>query len=164
MPAQILSPGVSSGIYRGYWYRDSCFSRTQSANLRKNLKDCEKLLVFAATLGAGAVDHLIQRYTKIQMSKAVILQAAAAAMLEDYCDEVNEQIRRHCREPGIISETFSFQPWIWGFSIVLSAAVIRLSGGREADRNHIDRQLPDGSVQVGDSGDRCQSAFQNLYG
>ena len=31
---------------------------TQSANLRKNLKDCEKLLVFAATLGAG-VDHLI---------------------------------------------------------------------------------------------------------
>ena len=47
---------------------------TQSANLRKNLKDCEKLLVFAATLGAG-VDHLIQRYTKIQMSKAVILQA-----------------------------------------------------------------------------------------
>ena len=26
---------------------------TQSANLRKNLKDCEKLLVFAATLGAG---------------------------------------------------------------------------------------------------------------
>lgn len=33
---------------------------TQSANLRKNLKDCEKLLVFAATLGAG-VDHLIQQ-------------------------------------------------------------------------------------------------------
>ena len=73
---------------------------TQSANLRKNLKDCEKLLVFAATLGAG-VDHLIQRYTKIQMSKAVILQAAAAAMLEDYCDEVNEQIRRDYESRGL---------------------------------------------------------------
>lgn len=73
---------------------------TQSANLRKNLKDCEKLLVFAATLGAG-VDHLIQRYTKIQMSKAVIIQAAAAAMLEDYCDEVNEQIRRDYEIRGL---------------------------------------------------------------
>lgn len=73
---------------------------TQSANLRKNLKDCEKLLVFAATLGAG-VNHLIQRYTKIQMSKAVILQAAAAAMLEDYCDEVNEQIRRDYESQGL---------------------------------------------------------------
>ena len=46
---------------------------TQSANLRKNLKDCEKLLVFAATLGAG-VDH---------------------------CDEVNEQIRRDYEIRGL---------------------------------------------------------------
>ena len=35
------------------------------------------------------------------MSKAVILQAAAAAMLEDYCDEVNEQIRRDYESRGL---------------------------------------------------------------
>ena len=86
---------------------------TQSANLRKNLKDCEKLLVFAATLGAG-VDHLIQRYTKIQMSKAVILQAAAAAMLEDYCDEVNEQIRRDYESRGYGDFPLSCQPQLLG--------------------------------------------------
>ena len=35
------------------------------------------------------------------MSKAVIIQAAAAAMLEDYCDEVNEQIRRDYESRGL---------------------------------------------------------------
>ena len=95
---------------------------TQSANLRKNLKDCEKLLVFAATLGAG-VDHLIQRYTKIQMSKAVILQAAAAAMLEDYCDEVNEQIRRDYEIRGLYLRP-RFSPGYGDFSLSCQSAVL----------------------------------------
>ena len=63
-----------------------CF-QTVSKNLGKNLKDCENLLVFAATLGAGA-DQLIQKYSRLQMSRAVVMQAAATAMLEDYCDSV----------------------------------------------------------------------------
>ena len=65
----------------------SCF-QTRSRNLWKNLKDCEKIAVFAATLGAGA-DQLIQKYSRLQMSRAVVLQAAATAMLEDYCDSAN---------------------------------------------------------------------------
>lgn len=63
-----------------------CF-QTVSNHLGKNLKDCEKLLVFAATLGVGA-DQLIQKYSRLQMSRAVVMQAAATAMLEDYCDSV----------------------------------------------------------------------------
>ena len=43
-----------------------CF-RTVSRNLEKNLKDCHKLLIFAATLGIG-VDHLIRRYNRRDMS------------------------------------------------------------------------------------------------
>ena len=60
---------------------------TRSRNLAKNLADCGRILVFAATLGTGA-DYLIGKYNRLQMSKAVVMQAAAAAMIEEYCDQV----------------------------------------------------------------------------
>lgn len=63
-----------------------CF-KVRSRNLSKNLKDCSRIVVFAATLGIGA-DHLIRRYSRLSMSKAVIMQAAATAMIEEFCDQV----------------------------------------------------------------------------
>ena len=56
-----------------------CFN-ARSRNLWGNLKDCDQIIVFAATLGCGA-DHLIQKYSRLQMSRAVVMQAAAAAMI-----------------------------------------------------------------------------------
>lgn len=64
----------------------SCFC-TVSRNLSKNLRDCDRMIVFAATLGTGA-DYLIRKYNRLQMSKAVIMQAGATAMIEEYCDQV----------------------------------------------------------------------------
>lgn len=77
----------------------TCF-RTRSGNLSKNLQDCERVILFAATLGAG-VDVLIRRYNRIQMSKAVILQAAAAAVIEEYCDEVNAKLKEDYEARGL---------------------------------------------------------------
>ena len=67
--------------------------QAKSKNLSVNLKDCEKILVFAATLGVGA-DYLIQKYNRLEMSRAVILQAASAAMIEEYCDQVCEGLKK----------------------------------------------------------------------
>jgi len=77
----------------------TCF-QTRSKNLSKNLQDCERIILFAATLGAG-VDVLIHRYNRIQMSKAVILQAAAAAVIEEYCDEVNKKLKADYEAKGL---------------------------------------------------------------
>ena len=68
-----------------------CFC-TRSKNLSKNLQECEMVLVFAATLGLGT-DYVIQKYNHLQMSRAVILQAAAAAMIEEYCDQVCRELK-----------------------------------------------------------------------
>ncbi len=76
-----------------------CF-KTRSRNLSKNLKDCVFVVVFAATLGLGA-DHLIRKYTRLQMSRAVVLQAAAAAMIEDYCDTVCAKLRQEYEARGL---------------------------------------------------------------
>ena len=75
-----LSLSADGGIDGG------CF-RTHSRNLSRNLADCHKIIVFAATLGTGA-DHLIHKYSRLEMSRAVVMQAAAAAMIEEYCDQV----------------------------------------------------------------------------
>lgn len=63
-----------------------CF-RTKSKNLSKNLGGCGQVLVMAVTLGAG-VDRLLARYGRLSVAKAVVMQAAAAAMVEAWCNEV----------------------------------------------------------------------------
>lgn len=72
---------------------------TRSRSLERNLKDCDAVLLFGATLGSQ-VDVLLHRYGKLQMSKAVVMQAASVAMLETYCDEVNEGIKNEYLSAG----------------------------------------------------------------
>lgn len=77
----------------------TCF-KTRSKNLSKNLKDCDQIILFAATLGTG-VDVLIQKYTRLQMSKAVTMQAAATALIEEYCDTVNTELKEEYEQKGL---------------------------------------------------------------
>lgn len=65
--------------------------RIQSKNLSKNLRDCNRVIVFGATLGTR-VDLLMKRYSVTDMTKAVVLQACAAAELEEYCDKMQKHI------------------------------------------------------------------------
>lgn len=76
-----------------------CF-RTESRNLRRNLEDCRGIIVFAATLGTGA-DYLLGRYSRVKMSRAVVLQAVAAALLEEYCNLACGRIAGEYQEKGL---------------------------------------------------------------
>ena len=75
-----------------------CF-QVASRALFKNLEHCQAVVLFAATLGTGP-DILIRKYSRLQMSRAVVMHAAAAAMLEDYCDRINEEIRENYEKQG----------------------------------------------------------------
>lgn len=63
----------------------------RSRSLSKNMKGCDRVAVFAATLGTDA-DQMIRRASITEMAKAVVLQACAAALLEDYCDRCQDLI------------------------------------------------------------------------
>ena len=76
-----------------------CF-RVKSANLQKNLSGCDSVLVMAATVGAE-VDRLLARYGKLSVAKAVVMQAAAAAMVEAYCNELNAMWKKEYLENGL---------------------------------------------------------------
>ena len=71
---------------------DMGFLQTRSKSLERNLRDCERVILFAATLGSK-VEVLLHRYNMIQMSKAVVMQAASVAMLETFCDEKNQELK-----------------------------------------------------------------------
>ncbi len=61
------------------------FTETDSAALRKNLRGCGSVIVFAATVGM-AFDRLIARYAAISPTKALLFQAIGAERIESLCD------------------------------------------------------------------------------
>ena len=71
-----------------------------SNSLERNLKDCSEVIFFAATLGNG-VDMLIARYSKIAVSKAAVMQAVAATVMEEYCDRCQERIKEELQTEGL---------------------------------------------------------------
>lgn len=66
----------------------------QSVSLHKHLESCDSAWLFAATLGAGA-DFLLERTSLVDMSRAVVLQACAASLVEEYCDVETEKLAAH---------------------------------------------------------------------
>jgi len=78
-----------------------CFDRVkiQSKNLYTNLKDCTQIILLACTLGPES-DRILQRYSRIDITKAVVFQATAAAAIEAYCDEVQEIIESEIQKEG----------------------------------------------------------------
>lgn len=71
----------------------------KSRALCKNMKGCQEIILFGATLGP-APDRLMKRYSITDMAMSVTLQAASAAMLEEYCDEICDRLSARLEEQG----------------------------------------------------------------
>ncbi len=82
---------LKTEIENGTTLLDLGFAKTRSVSLKRNLEGCDRIILFAATVGAG-VDRLILKYSKLSPSRAVILQAMGAAAAEEWCDQVNRGI------------------------------------------------------------------------
>lgn len=72
---------------------DLGFAAVKSHSLFLNLAGCKKIVLFACTAGAG-VDRLIARYSRISPAKAAVMQAAGAALVEDWCEELCALFKR----------------------------------------------------------------------
>ena len=71
-----------------------------SANLTKNLAGCEEVLFYAATLGVG-VDRLLNRNLKLHIAKAAVIQAAAAAYIEECIDRELSELSESLAKEGM---------------------------------------------------------------
>lgn len=77
-----------------------------SAALSAHLKGCARVLLFAATLGA-AVDRLMLRLSKSDITGAMMLQACAAALLEHCADNAQADIARQYAQSFVLRPRFS---------------------------------------------------------
>ena len=59
--------------------------KAKSKNLSVNLKGCQNVLLFAATIGIE-IDRLITKYSYISPTKALLFQAIGAERIEALCD------------------------------------------------------------------------------
>lgn len=70
---------------------DLCFAKTESKDLCKNLVGCDRIVLFAATVGIG-IDRLIARYGAISPAKALCFEAIGNERVESLCDAFNGDI------------------------------------------------------------------------
>lgn len=95
-----------------------------SRNLGKNLSGCEKVIVLGATLGAK-VDMLLRKYALSDMARVVVLQACAAAMLEEYLDVWQEKEETEQEKAGYYLRP-RFSPGYGDFSIEHQEMILRM--------------------------------------
>ncbi|MGO4971091.1 vitamin B12 dependent-methionine synthase activation domain-containing protein [[Clostridium] aminophilum] len=76
----------------------------RSKNLYKNLKGCDEVILFAATVGVG-IDRLIRRSEVTSILDAAIYQAAGAAMIEAYADAEVRNLADEAQKTG-----YTFRP------------------------------------------------------
>lgn len=64
---------------------DLGFIKTGSVQLKRTLLGCERIVLFAATIGME-IDRLIARYATLSPTKALFLQAIGSERIESLCD------------------------------------------------------------------------------
>ena len=73
--------------------------RVVSQTIGKTIRDCGNVILFAATVGAP-FDRLIARYSRVEPSKALILQAIGAERVESLCDAFCSQMNTEMHDAG----------------------------------------------------------------
>lgn len=84
-------------------FREPSISFTDSVmtlpgtSIREHLRACEYVVFMAVTLGVEA-ESRIRYYSRTDLSRSVVLDACATALVEALCEEVQERIRRLAKE------------------------------------------------------------------
>lgn len=77
-------------------------------DINKLLKDCDKCILMAVTLGNN-IERRIRFYERIDLTKAVILDACATTAVEEICDLIQNKIKEGYIKEGK-SLTFRYSP------------------------------------------------------
>lgn len=90
----------------------SFLDAVDSKDLKKHLESCDKVIIFAATVGIG-IDRLIARYASISPTKSLLFQAIGTERIEALCDEFNSEFCGSRFSPGYGDLPLEFQKEIF---------------------------------------------------
>ncbi|MBQ7131431.1 MAG: Vitamin B12 dependent methionine synthase activation subunit [Oscillospiraceae bacterium] len=71
---------------------DLGFAKTNSLLLKKHLSDCDRIVVFAATIGIET-DRLIAKYSRVSPARALMFQAIGAERIEALCNAFDDTVK-----------------------------------------------------------------------
>lgn len=77
-------------------------------DIKKHLKDSKECVLMAVTLG-NDIERKIRQYERINLTKGIILDACATTAIEEVCDIVEDEIRKHTENKGK-GITFRYSP------------------------------------------------------
>ncbi|MCD8199219.1 MAG: Vitamin B12 dependent methionine synthase activation subunit [Phascolarctobacterium sp.] len=97
-----------------------CGMRFISKDIARHLRGCGALFILAATLGSR-IDTAIRRLTMQSVAEGAAAQAVAAALIEGYCDEIQEKA-----ETGGLKQRSRFSPGYGDWSIVEQKKIFEL--------------------------------------
>lgn len=78
---------------------DMEFAVTNSKDLQKMLKNCNKVLLFAATIGFSP-DRLIAKYSRLSPAKALFIQAICTERIEALCNAFCGEMKEYYSSAG----------------------------------------------------------------
>ncbi len=97
-----LTYRVCGCVYPLTWETDGMdlgFAHVTSRDLAKTLTGCDRILVFAATVGLG-IDRLISRYNRLSPVRALCMQAIGSERVEALCNAFCHDITTQAKETG----------------------------------------------------------------
>ncbi|QIB68543.1 methionine synthase [Aminipila butyrica] len=120
----VLSAAVPRQVHRvfplerqqeGGFYLSNPQNSLAGQAITDHLQGCTHCLLLAVTLGVQ-VDNLIRRAQVTDMAKAVALDACASSLVEDICDQINDQLQAEYAQQGM-DLTFRFSPGYGDFPL-----------------------------------------------
>jgi len=117
--------------------KSECGMLLQGNDIKEHLSGCERVVIFAATLGA-AFEKLLRTAEISNMAYAVVLDAYGSAYIEDYCNRWEAEL--HEKTGGFF--TWRYSPGYGDYPISVQSDFIRFLSadkqiGLTATENHI---------------------------
>lgn len=100
--------------------KEEVASLLKGNDIAKHLEKSERVIFFAATLGSGA-DRLIRTAEITNMAYALVLDALASAMTEEFCDSAEQELKIRCGGHF----TWRYSPGYGDYPIELQPDIIR---------------------------------------
>lgn len=97
----------------------------KSVSIARHLKDSERCIVFAATLGV-VIDNRIRFYSKMDLEKSIIFDACASSAIEAVCNSACDEIGTRINKEFSLGITGRFSPGYGDLALTCQKNVLRV--------------------------------------